>query len=672
VTDQQDAPDAAASPSRDMAELGDADLVLRARSGDTWAFGELWRRHYRSGMSVARNVSPGTDADDLVQEAYTRIYHSLQRGGGPTGSFRAYLFTSIRNTAAGWGRSRRETTIDELESMEDPSSSEQAAAESLDRGLTHQAFRSLPSRWQEVLWYSEIEGMKPGEIAPLLGMKPTAVAQLTFRAREGLREAWIQAHLRAVADDSECAWTIARLGAYARNNIGRRDRAHLETHLGSCTRCTIVASEAREVSGRLALVLIPLTVGVAGAAGYVASLQGGGTPLVALAAMPSSVVQGAVSAGSGTGVAAGSGTGVAVGTGTAGAAGAGTAGAVGTAGSAVGAAAAGTAGSAVGAAAAGTAAATGASIAAGGALTGAGMAGFAAATLVVAGTVAAAVALPPETDRGNTASVRTISEIDTTAPGTADDTTTSLAPAGPSPADIPVLPATDSAAGDDGDAPGAADADHGSGNAGADAGHGGGNPDPGDAETGGTGKGSTGGSATSGSAGASDGTDTTGYGAAKPGGVKAGTDGKSPAANPGGGKAGPGGNGPAANPGAGSTGANGGTPQSGNVNSGAGDSNGIGPAGLPAGSPSIVSSSSAVEGAQSTITLVAAGEAGATVQARVRGVVLATGAIGDDGRAVLVVQPSAQDLAIDARLELRYVAGELAGIPVSARLSALL
>ena len=206
---------------------GDADLVLRSRSGDAVAFGELWRRHYRSGISVARSVSPSTDPDDLVQEAYTKIYQSILRGGGPTGSFRAYLFTSIRNTAAGWGRTRHETTMEELETLEDPATSEQATAEALDRGLTHQAFRSLPSRWQEVLWYSEIEGMKPAEIAPLLGLKPTAVAQLTFRAREGLREAWIQAHLRSVADGSDCAWSIERLGAYSRNNVGRRDRARV-------------------------------------------------------------------------------------------------------------------------------------------------------------------------------------------------------------------------------------------------------------------------------------------------------------------------------------------------------------------------------------------------------------------------------------------------------------
>ncbi|MET0297424.1 MAG: sigma-70 family RNA polymerase sigma factor, partial [Microbacterium sp.] len=282
------------SDAEDMAGLGDADLVLRTRSGDSAAFGELWRRHYRSGVTVARSVTSSLDPDDLVQEAYTRIYQSIQKGGGPTGSFRAYLFTSIRNTAAGWGRARKETAIDELDAVEDPSSSEHATSEALDRSLTHQAFRSLPTRWQEVLWYSEIEGMKPSEIAPLLGLKATAVAQLTFRAREGLREAWIQAHLRSVEDGSECQWTIERLGAYARNNLGRRDQGKVDAHLADCARCSIVASEAKEVGSRLALVLLPLAIGATGTAGYLAALQGGGAPIVALAAMPSAVLEGAV------------------------------------------------------------------------------------------------------------------------------------------------------------------------------------------------------------------------------------------------------------------------------------------------------------------------------------------------------------------------------------------
>ncbi|RZI88515.1 MAG: sigma-70 family RNA polymerase sigma factor, partial [Microbacterium sp.] len=285
----------------------DHDLVVRTRTGDADAFGELVRRHYRSGISVAQSITSSIDPDDLVQEAYTRVFRSIQRGGGPTGSFRAYLFASVRNAAASWGRAPRETPIEELDAVAEPAPSLHDSDDALDRGLTHQAFRSLPSRWQEVLWYTEIEQMKPSEIAPLLGMKPSAVAQLAFRAREGLRAAWIQAHLRSVSDDSPCAWTIHRLGAYARGTLSRRDHTRIEEHLAVCARCTIVAAEATEVSHRLAMILLPLTIGAGATTAYLASVQGGGTALVAMAAQGGAVVSGSPGGGAtGGGTPAGS------------------------------------------------------------------------------------------------------------------------------------------------------------------------------------------------------------------------------------------------------------------------------------------------------------------------------------------------------------------------------
>ncbi|WP_175985749.1 sigma-70 family RNA polymerase sigma factor [Microbacterium tenebrionis] len=282
-------------------QTADADLILRTRSGDATAFSELWRRHYPSGMAVARSITSSIDPDDLVQESYTRIYQAVLKGGGPNGSFRAYLFTSIRNTAAAWGRARREMPIDELESVVDPDSTDEAVGDALDRSLTAQAFRSLPVRWQEVLWYTEIEQMKPAEVAPLLGMKAGAVSQLAFRAREGLREAWIQVHVQSTSSDSECHWTIAHLGAHSRGNLSTRDQKRMDAHLDDCTRCLIVAAEAKDVSGRLALVMLPLVLGVAGAAGYAQLLQHGGVPAVAAATMPVSVVAGPASADGGAG-----------------------------------------------------------------------------------------------------------------------------------------------------------------------------------------------------------------------------------------------------------------------------------------------------------------------------------------------------------------------------------
>ncbi|MFC5791877.1 sigma-70 family RNA polymerase sigma factor, partial [Agromyces tardus] len=254
-------------------DVADVDLVEATRRGDSDAYAELWQRHSDSGRTVARSWS-SLDADDLVAEAFTRIYDAIRSGGGPKGAFRPYLFTTIRNTAASWGRARHETNLETLESFEDPDSTEAASLEALDRSTTAQAFRALPTRWQEVLWYSEVERMSPQQIAPIIGMSANASAALAYRAREGLRQEWIRAHLRDASADPACRWTIDRLAAYTRGKLRSRETAKLEAHLDECARCTIVAAEAREVGSRLALVLLPLAAGVGAATAYSAWLHG--------------------------------------------------------------------------------------------------------------------------------------------------------------------------------------------------------------------------------------------------------------------------------------------------------------------------------------------------------------------------------------------------------------
>ncbi|HEY9323721.1 MAG TPA: sigma-70 family RNA polymerase sigma factor, partial [Agromyces sp.] len=253
-------------------QSADAALIERTRKGDGSAYAELWERHAASARTVARSYS-SLDPDDLVSESFTKIYSAILAGGGPTGAFRPYLFTTIRNTAAGWGRARHETTLETLESFEDPSTSESATLDALDRSATAQAFRALPTRWQEVLWYSEVENMTPQQIAPLLGMSANSTAALAYRAREGLRQSWIRVHLRNPANAPECQWSIERLGTYTRGKLRARETTRLEAHLDDCARCTIVAAEAREVGSRLALVLLPLTAGIGGATAYSAWLS---------------------------------------------------------------------------------------------------------------------------------------------------------------------------------------------------------------------------------------------------------------------------------------------------------------------------------------------------------------------------------------------------------------
>ncbi|MGO3886866.1 MAG: sigma-70 family RNA polymerase sigma factor, partial [Mycetocola sp.] len=266
----------------------DADLIAASRADDSSAYAELWSRHYNAGLAVARGATSTIDPEDLVQEAFTRVYQALLAGGGPRGAFRPYLFTTIRNTAASWGSARKDSAFDMLDSLEDPSSTEEASASALDHSLTARAFRSLPTRWQEVLWYGEVENMTPAQIAPLLNMKANAVAALSYRAREGLRQAWIQAHITEVPRDSACHWAISRVGKYSRGKLNGSELAAFNDHLVGCARCTIVAEEASQVSSRIAAVLLPITVGTGGSGAYLAWVQMA-APAAQAVAMPATV-----------------------------------------------------------------------------------------------------------------------------------------------------------------------------------------------------------------------------------------------------------------------------------------------------------------------------------------------------------------------------------------------
>ncbi|WP_215802178.1 sigma-70 family RNA polymerase sigma factor [Rathayibacter toxicus] len=255
----------------------DGEIITLVRQGETAATAELWRRHAAAGHTVARAWATGLDPDDLVSEAFLRVLRTIERGGGPHGAFRPYFFTSIRNVAASWGRKQgRERPLDLDEHDAAAAGPEEQLVAALDRDLSLRAFRALPARWQEVLWYTEVEGLSPAEVSPLLGLRPNAVAALSLRAREGLRGAWIQEHVADANAEGECRWVLERAGAHTRGKLPGRERLRLHAHLSKCVPCRETLVEAETVGRRLATVLLPLVAG-AGAAAYLAKDSPGTT-----------------------------------------------------------------------------------------------------------------------------------------------------------------------------------------------------------------------------------------------------------------------------------------------------------------------------------------------------------------------------------------------------------
>ncbi|MGW3392077.1 sigma-70 family RNA polymerase sigma factor, partial [Streptomyces cinereoruber] len=262
----------------------DADLVQLMRDGDDSAYEELFRRHSEAVRRYAKTCCRDAHtADDLTAEVFARTFQAVRGGAGPEQAVRAYLMTTVRRVAANWARTqKREHLVEDFAvfAAEAARSSEVSDQDTMDLGadvlamheaeqsLAMQAFRSLPERWQAVLWHTTVEEESPSEVAPLFGLTANATAVLASRAREGLKQAYLQAHVsQSLTAGGDCARYADRLGAYARGGLRMRAERGLRKHLEECAKCRLAAGELAHVNAGIPA-LLPVAVIGWFAAGY--------------------------------------------------------------------------------------------------------------------------------------------------------------------------------------------------------------------------------------------------------------------------------------------------------------------------------------------------------------------------------------------------------------------
>lgn len=274
--------------------LSDAELIAATRAGDAGSFAVLYTRHVDAARACARRlVRSKSEADDLVAEGFAKVLGALRKGKGPDLAFRPYLLTAVRNAL--YDRTRRDSRIDFTDDTPEPVNAVLLAADydREDKAMVAQAYAALPERWQMVLWHTDVEGRSPAEVAPLLGISANSVAALAYRAREGLRQAYLAAHVNRGVSES-CRSTTEKLSAYVRDGLSARDRRAVQEHLDGCTSCTALLAELQEANRNLKIVLLPVLAGVTASA-YLGGLSGGGIARV-FRRNPTATAAGAVAA----------------------------------------------------------------------------------------------------------------------------------------------------------------------------------------------------------------------------------------------------------------------------------------------------------------------------------------------------------------------------------------
>lgn len=259
----------------------DAELLQRYRDGDDDAAGLLFERHHPAAVRLASALAGAPAAEDLASDAFVAVLRAVRNGAGPQFAFRPYLLTSVRNGFYAASRAAsRQDLYDDLEASPDAPTVADGTALREESSLLAQAFATLPERWQAVLWHTTIHDESPEQVARVLGIKPNAVSSLALRAREGLRNAYLTAHL-GQTDDPECREVRELLPAYDRGRLRPRARARVEAHLDVCDDCREAAALVGGITSDLGLLLLPALLGAPGVAAFgdtrVLVVDGGGT-----------------------------------------------------------------------------------------------------------------------------------------------------------------------------------------------------------------------------------------------------------------------------------------------------------------------------------------------------------------------------------------------------------
>lgn len=166
-------------------------LILRAKSGDREAFGQLYSQFYVPVFRyIYLRVSDKKEAEDLTQEVFLKTYRSIDRYRDTGSDPLAYFFTVARNSVIDFYRKKKETSLEGNEEVlqipdfkNDP---EEEFSKSETKEKIMKAISHLSDEQKEVVILKFINDLPNSEIAQLLNKNEPAIRQIQHRALENL------------------------------------------------------------------------------------------------------------------------------------------------------------------------------------------------------------------------------------------------------------------------------------------------------------------------------------------------------------------------------------------------------------------------------------------------------------------------------------------------------
>ncbi|PIY78795.1 MAG: hypothetical protein COY82_00585 [Parcubacteria group bacterium CG_4_10_14_0_8_um_filter_35_7] len=175
--------------------IRDKTLVLRAKSGDKEAFGQLYDLYIsKIYRFIYFKVSSQEEAEDLTSETFLKAWQYINSGSSKKiTNFSALLYKIARNSVIDFYRRRSQGEIlgEEALFLNEESYEEdlnekiqvRSEMEGVERNL-----KKLKDEYREVIILRFIEEFRIGEIAKILDKPQGAVRVLIHRALKSLRE----------------------------------------------------------------------------------------------------------------------------------------------------------------------------------------------------------------------------------------------------------------------------------------------------------------------------------------------------------------------------------------------------------------------------------------------------------------------------------------------------
>jgi RNA polymerase sigma-70 factor (ECF subfamily) len=190
------------SPPQALAELDDAQVMLRVRDGDDAAFNYLVERYRRAMIGfMYRMTHNAAIAEELAQEVFLRVYRS-RAGYSADAKFSTWLYRIATNLAVNHARDNRnerpevkasldatdEETGLSIDVADDKPSVEQEIMRRERLKAIRKVVEALPERQRMAVMMHKYQEMDYRQIAELLHLSESATKSLLFRAYESLRE----------------------------------------------------------------------------------------------------------------------------------------------------------------------------------------------------------------------------------------------------------------------------------------------------------------------------------------------------------------------------------------------------------------------------------------------------------------------------------------------------